>query len=661
MKNYLEQTILRKLTRLNSVGKIKDVKQLRKWQNNAKRRLFYQQEGMHFARKDWLVMLAVTLIYAIVAFSNLGSFNIPQTFFTMGNMNDEIIVQFEQNETITDIKYFTSLGEGKVSFFYSNDGEGYTLLTGQSEETDENGNTQTVTAPVVIDHKATDMYEWQFIPASFSAKYVSIRVDKPGIQMLEMGFCGAEGDPVKIVSVENINPDAPRGNAPANLFDEQQYVPKQTYYMNEMYFDEVYHARTAYEQINHLTPYEITHPPLGKTILGIGIQIFGMNPFGWRCMGTFFGVLMLPLMYVLAKKLFKKTLFAFIPTFLMAVDFMHYSQTRIATIDSYSVFFIMLMYLFMYMYTESNYNRQPLIKTLIPLGLCGVAFGLGAATKWLCMYAGAGLALLLFVQLFKRYREYAYARFLLSQNESCEQMDEGKRTFLEDISHNYVRKTFITLLWCVLFFIVVPLVIYYLAYIPYMQVADNPYDFAAILRNQEYMYNYHSNLSPESPHPFSSDWYTWPLNIRPVFLFQGKGYPQGYMSSMSTMGNPAVWWGGIGAVIALVVIRIRKGKLGKRVFFLSVAALSQYLPWVLVSRETFIYHYFATIPFLILLIGALAKYIIEHLKYGKKIVLIYLGICLVLFAMFYPVTTGLVIPRAYSDTFLRWLQSWPFY
>jgi len=56
-------------------------------------------------------------------------------------------------------------------------------------------------------------------------------------------------------------------------------------------------------------------------------------------------------MYIMAKRMFKKTLYAFIPTFLFAVDFMHFSQTRISTIDSYSVFFIIAMYLFMYIYT----------------------------------------------------------------------------------------------------------------------------------------------------------------------------------------------------------------------------------------------------------------------------------------------------------------------
>jgi len=240
-------------------------------------------------------------------------------------------------------------------------------------------------------------------------------------------------------------------------------------------------------------------------------------------------------------------------------------------------------------------------------------------------------------------------------------MPSERRAFLEELCRSYLSKTFITLLWCVLFFIIVPLIIYILSYIPYMQVTDNPYDFNGILRNQEYMFNYHSNLKPDHVHPFSSQWYLWPIDYRPVFFFQGQGYPDGYMSSMSSMGNPIIWWGGIGAVITLIVIRIRKGRLGQRTLFLSIAALSEYLPWVLISRETFVYHYFATLPFLILLMGVLAKYLIERTKHGKKAVFIYLGVCLVAFAMFYPVTTGTEVSRWYSDHFLRWLPSWPFY
>ena len=96
--------------------------------------------------------------------------------------------------------------------------------------------------------------------------------------------------------------------------------------MDNMYFDEIYHARTAYEMIKHENLYEITHPPLGKGLMSIGIRIFGMNPFGWRFMGTLIGILMLPVMYLLAKRLTRRTTFAVVATFLLMFDFMHFAR-----------------------------------------------------------------------------------------------------------------------------------------------------------------------------------------------------------------------------------------------------------------------------------------------------------------------------------------------
>src|SRR5438477_8695003 len=42
-----------------------------------------------------------------------------------------------------------------------------------------------------------------------------------------------------------------------------------------MYFDEVYHARTAFELLAEREPYEWTHPHLAKEIMALGILAFG--------------------------------------------------------------------------------------------------------------------------------------------------------------------------------------------------------------------------------------------------------------------------------------------------------------------------------------------------------------------------------------------------
>ena len=60
---------------------------------------------------------------------------------------------------------------------------------------------------------------------------------------------------------------------------------------------------------------------------------------------------------------------------------------------------------------------------------------------------------------------------------------------------------------------------------------------------------------------------------------------------------------------------------------IAVGFLSAYLPWVLVSRLTFIYHYFASVPFIILMVAMLpvAKFIVGT-SLGNKAVIVTLVI-----------------------------------
>ncbi len=61
------------------------------------------------------------------------------------------------------------------------------------------------------------------------------------------------------------------------LLDEQAAVPGTISQLNSMYFDEIYHGRTGYEQLHKMPVYETTHPPLGKDLIMVGIAMFGMT------------------------------------------------------------------------------------------------------------------------------------------------------------------------------------------------------------------------------------------------------------------------------------------------------------------------------------------------------------------------------------------------
>ena len=101
---------------------------------------------------------------------------------------------------------------------------------------------------------------------------------------------------------------------PQHFRDEaSENAPAQPGWWNSTYFDEIYHARTAFEFLKGSVPYETSHPPLGKVLMSAFVALFGMTPFGWRFAGALAGILMLPGMYLLGQQLTKKTWIAASP------------------------------------------------------------------------------------------------------------------------------------------------------------------------------------------------------------------------------------------------------------------------------------------------------------------------------------------------------------
>lgn len=591
-----------------------------------------------FSRRDWLWMSGITLVYAVAAFIHLGSLHSPVTTWEPA-YNGSTVVDLGQVRQIDRVNTFGEIGTGKFKLEFA-------------EQPNQFGNA------VIIENTYTKVFWWNVQDLNVKARYVKVSVDEPGFSLNEMAFYRKDNHtPLPVASVQE-DPDHPakRGNA-ALLFDEQKDAVYQPTFMNETYFDEIYHARTAYEHLHMMKPYENTHPPLGKLIIAVGIWLFGMNPFGWRVMGTLIGVLMIPLTYLFAKRLFGRSEYALLAALLMSVDFMHFAQTRIATIDSYGVFFIMLMYYFMYRYYSLSFNKVPLKKTLMPLFLSGLFFGIGAASKWIVLYGGAGLALLFFLSLFERYREWRTAGKLLKLPESAEQPEV--REELLHIRRVFGRYTTKTVAWCALFFIVIPSIVYSLSFVPIMSVPGEGKTFHQLVQYQVNMYNYHSKL--KATHGFGSPWYEWPLMIRPIWYYSGKpAVAADQVSSIWSFGNPAVWWIGLAAFIATLYLLKKRDK-NRGMFVVAVAFFSQFLPWVLVTRLTFIYHYFAMVPFLIFSIVYICKSVLEKRPEWKAAVWGYAAAAVLLFVMFYPVLSGMTVSKWYVDHFLRWFGTWYFY
>ena len=114
-------------------------------------------------------------------------------------------------------------------------------------------------------------------------------------------------------------------------------------------FDEVYYAKNANSLITHGVELNsanqsefVVHPPLGKWLIGIGIKLFGNNEFGWRISAAVFGTLSILLIYLIAQRLFNSYLLSNIAAGLMALDGLNLVMSRVALLDIFLMFFILL-------------------------------------------------------------------------------------------------------------------------------------------------------------------------------------------------------------------------------------------------------------------------------------------------------------------------------
>ncbi len=166
--------------------------------------------------------------------------------------------------------------------------------------------------------------------------------------------------------------------------------------------------------------------------------------------------------------------------------------------------------------------------------------------------------------------------------------------------------------------------------------------------------------APVSRKFFRSPWYEWPLIVKPMWYYSGSNYlPEGWVSSISCMGNPAVWWTGLAA---LMFVRFQwwNGGNGRTGFYVVMGFMAQFLPWLLVPRSTFIYHYFASVPFIIVCTVMLYIWLRGRSKRSARVFAgVLLGAALALFIAFYPLESGMPVPRAYANL-LRWFNWYNF-
>lgn len=546
------------------------------------------------SKADFIIIIAITLIYSIIALFNLGDTKAPQNYAVL-NSGKSITITLDSDTDIGGLRVY--LGPSHI-----------TKTTPLHIDIYDKGDKLTYST---VFEKGS-VFSWTNLPFdNANGSKLVISADKK-FYFMELGILDKSDNLIAPLSY------------PDGLCDEQELIPAKASYKNGTYFDEIYHARTAYEFTIGEDIYEWTHPPLGKVLISLGIQIFGMTPFGWRIIGTLFGIFMVPLIYVFLKRILKSTWLTACSCLLFTFDFMHFAQSRISTIDVYITFFIMLMYYYMYKYYDCDFKNTPLNKTFIPLALSGLFMGLGIATKWTGVYAGVGLAIIFFITLYNNKKVWKL----------------------------YNKKALSTVYYCVLFFGAVPLIIYLLSYIQFINCEKT--GLLGVWQNQVDMLTYHGKTVLGSTHYFESPWYEWPINLRPIWYYSGTNGDK--VEVINSFGNPLVWWAGLIAFFYCLYDAVKnKDKTSK---FLVISYLSQLAPWFFVARLTFIYHYFPSVPFIVLMIGYSVKKLCKKYKWMLPSFIAFTGLAVILFFVFYPTLSGYPASADYIKEYLRWLPTW---
>ena len=363
-------------------------------------------------------------------------------------------------------------------------------------------------------------------------------------------------------------------------------------------------------------------------IAGSTLECAGGRPqFAWRFGSAVMGAVMVAFIFLIALRLFGNLTLAMLAALFLAIDGLAFTLSRIAMNDSYAMGFILVSWFCaisaLYAWGRAHSDEDPPDDApLVPgsrgaaigwLIAAGLTSGLGLASKWPALYALAGIGLLFVWDAFDR-RERSIWR----------------------VAGGIVP----SVLLIAVAMGALPLAVYFLTYLPYMSLGHS---FTDAIELQRGMFSYHATL--KATHPYGSPWYGWPAGYRAVYLYvhsTGAG-----RAEIWTFPNLVVFWGGLLGFI--VAARRFVTKRSVALALIVGPALLQYVPWVLVSRVTFMYHYLPVVPFLALALAWLLVKGLEGETYRRSALVWTTVAAVAFFAFSYPILVGWEMPTRYFD------------
>jgi dolichyl-phosphate-mannose-protein mannosyltransferase len=481
---------------------------------------------------------------------------------------------------------------------------------------------------------------------------------------------------------------------------------------NTLVFDEVYFATFAN---NYLTqrPFFDGHPPLGKYLIAIGIWLANqtpwgadavknsltgslLSPFSYRWLNAFVGSFIPLIVMGIAYQLTRRRSYALIAGLLSTLDGLFLVESRYALVNVYLISFGLLGQWF---FLRSLERRG--IKRWWWLTLAGIGFGASAAVKWNGLWFLLGAYLLWFTAWIMR-----LVTKLWGAAPNPPTTPSGKQ-FISPLH----KLTQLNPIAAITGLGIVPLLVYSVSWIPHLKLNPTP-NFWDV---QQRILSYHEHVgNGPKVHPYCSDWYTWFFMQRPVVYFYETAQtlsdivpakpplPQAAVKlvyDIHAMGNPALWWlstAGIFLVMWMLGQRFYNwvkqadaadaiaaqpnqpthaaiavppptqstpGSITESIdlwigVYLVVNYWANLIPWMRVSRCTFLYHYMGASVFSLLAIAWLIDRWF-HSRNPKFRIAAITTLLLITLAFLFWLPFYLGLPISPTDWQLRrWLPTW---
>lgn len=383
---------------------------------------------------------------------------------------------------------------------------------------------------------------------------------------------------------------------------------------DEIAGDEIYFVNFARAYFGGDIYYDV-HPPLGKLIIAAGIGLFGDNPFGWRVSSAVLGTALVPLLYWFGATLFRRRGIGLTLAALAAADGYIFVLSRVAAMD------VGLLLLLLVGYTLLIRQLRQQTVRWRPLIIVGIIFGLAWSVKWFA----ATWVLVTGVVFFYPSLVEGVALGSLSWQRRL-QLWLGGLLVPALIVYGLV--------WSIHFlFFAIPLA----EYARYFGI----YNFR--------IFNYHTHIVDTSP--YTSPWWSWPLLFRPWQYFHETS--AGSTQLIVVLGTPIIWWSALVAFIPTVKLMYQRYR---PLVFVSIMLLVHWVPFVLVQRPMFNYHFLMAWPFFMIPLAVLLYH--WRTSNGGRIaigIFTLVIVCSIIF--FWPIWNAVPLTEAMLRWRL-WLPSW---